>query len=249
MTSASLTPEQTHALFDILSHYETYHEIEGFKFPDAVTGYGYPFAKETIVPLGGWKSAVTTPASSVPGTPRTRTPVPPSSVAGSVKDDKNDEDVEEDAQPSESPLLHTLLNSFILKLPGLRDLPRDFWAVRVQGLLSRLGEAELSDSYDKGALGTRKTLATGMSGLLEMIGRGALGGVKRKRSDETDGKKVKATYDQSKAGDLSRAWDDAIDELVYGDLIDEMFEHMSKTDDLEEYSPAVKAAAEYAIIQ
>lgn len=248
MTSTSLTPEQTHALFDILSHYETYREIESFKFPDAVTGYGYPFSRQTVVPLGGWKSAATTPANSVPGTPRSRTPVPPTSasVPSSVKGDENDED---DDAPSTSPILQTLLTRFILKLPGVKNLSRDFWAVRVQGLLARLGDAELSESYDKGALGTRKTLATGASGLIEMLGRGAFGGVKRKREDGAEGKRTRREYDKSNAEELVRAWDDAVDELIYGNLVDDMFDHLSKTDDLEAQSPAIKAAAEYAIIQ
>ncbi|KAM5353873.1 hypothetical protein ACJ41O_000523 [Fusarium nematophilum] len=163
---------------------------------------------------------------------------------GEGEEDKSEED--QDAGPSESPILQTMLSRFVLLLPGVRDLPREFWSVRVQGLLARLGEAELSDSYDKGALGTRKVLATGASGLLEMIGRGTLGGVKRVHRSPTA--KKDEQYDRKKAADLARAWDDAVESLVYGDLADELFDHFSKTDDLEAHSPAIKAAAEYAII-
>lgn len=238
----ALTHEQIHALFDILTHHETYKEIEGFKFPDAVRNYGFPFTRTPAIPIGGGKSATATPAGTAPSTPRARTPVPPEELEHNLK--------EEDLQPSMSPVLQTLLTRFVLPLPGLRDMPREFWAMRVQGLLARLGEAELSDSYDKGAVGTRKTLATGASGLIEMIGRGALGGVTRPGADgEKTGDKDGATYDHKKGEDLERAWNDIVQGLVYGDLVDEMSEHLTKTDDLEGRSPAVKAAAEYAIIQ
>ncbi|CAG9950891.1 unnamed protein product, partial [Clonostachys rosea f. rosea IK726] len=62
--SATLTSEQRHALFDILSHSETYSEIENFKYPDGVTGYGFPFSSETVIPPPPVRSASTTPAGS-----------------------------------------------------------------------------------------------------------------------------------------------------------------------------------------
>ncbi|EMT70770.1 hypothetical protein NOF04DRAFT_7936 [Fusarium oxysporum II5] len=245
MTSTNLAPEQVHALFDILTHHETYAEIQGFKDPDAVTGYGYPFSRATVEPQTtqsappstGWRSWAGTPASSRPGTPK----------QGAAKDVKETPSDDDDKKPSSSPILQTMLTRFILKLPGVRDLPREFWSVRVQGLLTRLGEAELSESYDKGALGTRKVLATGSSGLLEMVGRGVLGGVKKaNRPDKSSDKKVE--YDRTKAADLVKAWDDVVEGLVYGGLADEMFDHFSKTSDLESHSPVIGAAAEYAII-
>lgn len=203
MSLQVLTEKQTHALFDLLTHYETYVEIEAFKTPHAVNNYGYP---------------ITTSKGQGNG--------------------------------SSSPLLQTLLTKFVLPLPGVGDLPQDFWSVRVQGLLVRLGEAELSESYDKGALGTRKTLATGASGVIEMVGRGALGGVRRKqKKKKTNEEKDTDRYDRTKAADLARAWDAIVEGLVYGDLVEDMFDHVSKTDDLEGHSPAVMAAAEYAIIQ
>ncbi|KAF7552178.1 hypothetical protein G7Z17_g4513 [Cylindrodendrum hubeiense] len=260
MTPASLSPEQTHALFDILTHHETYAEIEGFKFPDAVTGYGPPFARKTVLPQPALASRSTTPANSTPGTPRVRTPVPFFKSSAEKKDREGEEEVpeetpeeapeEEDSEPSASPLLQTLVTKFVLLLPGVRELPREFWSVRVQGLLARLGEAELSESYDKGALGTRKVLATAMSGWIEMIGRGALGGVKKRSLPETKDSELKIddNYDNAKAEDLARAWDDVVEGHVYGSLVDDLYDHLSKTDDLEGHSPVVKAAAEYAVI-
>lgn len=247
----SLTAEQTAALFDILTHHETYREIEGFKSAQAVINYGFPFTRtpKAVASLSGGKSATATPASTAPSTPRTRTPAPP-------EDEEEDDNLVENGQhgePSTSPILQSLLTRMVLPLPGVRDLPRDFWSVRVQGLLSRLGDAELSESYDKGALGTRKMLATGSSGLIEMIARGTLGGVRStgrgREGDVENSKKVDDFYDHTKAEDLERAWDDIVEALVYGDLVDDMVEYFAKTDDLEAHSPAVKAAAEYAIIQ
>jgi hypothetical protein len=230
MTSdPTLTEEQIHALFDILTHNETYAEIEGFKYAEAVTSYGYPFRTTTVIP----KSESSTPFSTATNTPRPRSPMPArSSIESDVDDVK-----------STSPVLQTLFTRFILPLPWLKDLPRDFWAVRVQGILCRLADAGLSESYDKGALGLRKTLATGASTLIEMVGRGVLGGVAK-----TDNKK-EAKLDLNKAEDLERAWDDFAQQLVHGDLVAEMFPHMVETDDLEGHSDTMRGAVDYAIVQ
>ncbi|PTB66490.1 hypothetical protein BBK36DRAFT_1169081 [Trichoderma citrinoviride] len=210
-SASTLTKEQTHALFDILTHHETYAEIEGFKAPDAVTGYGFPFARTTTATAtsngGGGKA---------------------------------------DSSSSTSPLLQLMLKRLVLPLPGVRDLPPEFWNVRAQGLLARFAEAELSESFDKGAMGTRKTLATGASSVLEMVGRGILGGKKKKK------KKTKTTeereYDESRAEDLSRAFGDLLEEWAYGDLMERVSAHVTETEDLESFSPAMKAALNYAII-
>jgi hypothetical protein len=254
MTSVTLAPEQVHALFDILTHHETYAEIQGFKSPDAVTGYGYPFTRKTVEPQTtqsppsstGWRSWAGTPSNSRPGTPKGRDGKDGKDAKESASSD------DDDTRPSTAPILQAMLTRFIMKLPGIKDLPREFWSVRVQGLLTRLGEAELSESYDKGALGTRKVLATGSSGLLEMVSRGFLGGVERTHSSDKSLEKKngnKVEYDRTKATDLVKAWDDVVEGLVYGSLTDEMFDHFSKTSDVESHSPVIGAAAEYAIIQ
>lgn len=175
---------------------------------------------------------------------------------------KDEEQNEEDETCSTSPLLQLMLTRLVLPLPGVRDLPPEFWNVRAQGLLARFAEAELSESFDKGALGTRKTLATGASSVLEMVGRGILGGVERAGGDgEEEGeqkkkkkqtKKKKATeerdYDEAKAEDLLRAFGDLLEEWAYGDLMERVSQHVTETEDLESFSPAMKAALNYAII-
>lgn len=244
---AALSPQQTRALFDILTHHETYAEIEAFKYPDAVTSYGYPFKSVTRIPFGS-RSQTSTPFATAPNTPRSRSPMAPEDAKDKkLPSESGGDEADEDEVPSHtstSPVLQTLLTRFVLSLPWLRDLSRDFWAVRVQGILERLAEADLSESYDKGALGLRKTLATGSSALIEMLGRGVVGGVKE--DEET---RPKPEYDHSRAEDLERAWEDAVQELVYGDLVPGMFKHMVETDDLESYAPFAKATVEYAIIQ
>ena len=126
MASNTLTAQQAHALFDILTHHATYDEIEGFKWPDAIQNFGSPFASS------------------------------------------------KESQPTSSPVLHMLLDKFVVELPGLSTLPPEFWQERVQGLLVKLGESEFSECYDKGTLGTRKTLASAASALLESVARGCL---------------------------------------------------------------------------
>ena len=56
-------------------------------------------------------------------------------------------------------------------------------------------------------------------------------------------------YDTAKAEDLIAAWENGSHEMVYGDLIDELFDCATKETSIEAHSPAAKAAADYAIIQ
>ncbi|KAF2280445.1 uncharacterized protein EI97DRAFT_498619 [Westerdykella ornata] len=119
MTSPPLTSAQTHALFDILIHHQLYAEIEAFKYPQAISTYGYPFRKN-------------------------------------------------DGVQTTSPLLQNMLNKFVLRLPGLRNVGVDFWQDKVKVLVEKLGDAELSESYDKGAIGARKAMATAISSMLDL---------------------------------------------------------------------------------
>ncbi|KAK4099440.1 hypothetical protein N658DRAFT_453175 [Parathielavia hyrcaniae] len=200
---ATLTATQVHALVDILTHHETYVEVERFKDPATISEYGYPFAQNT----------------------------PDRKGAPSY------------APESSAPLLAGVFRSIVLPFPGLRDLPSEFWYVRFQGILEKLAEAELSESYDKGALGTRKTLATAASAVHEVVSRGIFGGME----DDTS-RNLERDYDRSKAEDLVRAWEDAVHELVYGDLIEELFVCAAEKQSLEEHSPGVQAAADYIIL-
>ena len=207
MDPAPLTKSQLHALFNILTHAETYSEIEAFKHPDAVHHYGYPFAPP---PAGG-----------------------------------SDDGKTPDADVT-SPLLQTLLVKLVLPIPGIRDLPPDFWNVRVQGILAKLAEEDLSESYDKGAIGTRKTLATGASALIEMFARGCLGGYPK---DEAVNHMNGNGNGEKKGKSLEDSWEEFIQGLVHGELIDELQQWLTRTEDLEGYSELVEAAADYAIIK
>lgn len=195
MSSAALTPAQTHALFDILIHHQLYAEIEGFKYPTAIDCYGFPFRKP-------------------------------------------------DGSQTTSPLLQTMLNKFVLRLPGLNAIGLPFWQDKVRVLVAKLGEAELSESYDKGAIGARKALSTAISSLLEYVARGMLGGYPVRRGRDTQDE-----YDTTKPDDILRAWDDGMTELIYGDLLEELFERVRETDKLEEHSSLVKGAHEYILLK
>ncbi|OTB01393.1 hypothetical protein M426DRAFT_64152 [Hypoxylon sp. CI-4A] len=144
---------------------------------------------------------------------------------------------------SESPLLQLLLTRLILPMPGVRDLSPDFWSDKFRNIMRRFGEADLSESYDKGTLGSRKRLASAASVVHASITRGLLSGVPNEKLPD-----LHQDYDTNKAEDLSRAWDDVVQHFVYGNLIDELFAHFAKTPDLKSHSPAVKAAVDFAII-
>lgn len=199
-SSAPLSPAQSHALFDILIHHQLYSEIEAFKYPTAITTYGYPFRKE-------------------------------------------------DGIQTTSPLLQNMLNKFALRLPGLSNVGLDFWQEKVKMLVVKLGEAELSESYDKGAIGARKALATAISAILEYVARGMLGGYPvAGRTKTDDGETEEKQYDRTKADDLLQAWDDTVKGAIYGDLLDEAFKKTSETGKLEDHSSLIQGAHEYILL-
>jgi hypothetical protein len=203
-TFLPLTPSQLHALLDILTHAESYHEVEFFKKPSACAEYGFPFSSD-----GG-------------------TGKPPAA----------------DGSPG-APLQRILLTRLVLTLPCVRDLPPEFWNVRFQGMLAKFAAAELSESYDKGAMGTRKTLATAASAVIEVAARGAIGGCPGGPINNLK----EQTYDLENARDLARAWDDAVRDLVYGNLINELFDFSTEHENLEGHSEALKTCIHWIIIQ
>lgn len=156
-------------------------------------------------------------------------------------------DTPQHAPESSSPLLQLLLTKCLLTVPSMSDLPVDFWPTHFQSIMGQLADANLSESYDKGTLGTRKTLATGASVIHEAVTRGLLSGVPKR----ADGERIdlkKATYDTTQAADLKAAWNDCVEDLIYGNLTNELFDHVTQTRDFESHSPAVAAAGQYVIV-
>ncbi|KAG6031433.1 hypothetical protein E4U19_008071 [Claviceps sp. Clav32 group G5] len=272
-SDSGLSPAQTAALFDILTHHETYREITAFRFPDAVTRFGYPFEEDAAVSAAaagaGAETAGLGPCGLDGGGARDfdigREDQKKNRQMKSQpqKDDKGHHVQKKQSQEPSAPLLQSLLSRLLLPMPGLSDLPPAFWTSRLQTLLVRLGQANLSESYDKGALGTRKVLATGCSALLEMLARGLLGGLPRGEGmprNERPGpgteagvkanedKENEEQYDLKKADDLERAWGNVLQGLVYGDLVDQLFDHFRREDDLETLSPMVEASARHNIL-
>ncbi|KAG6258112.1 hypothetical protein E4U24_003187 [Claviceps purpurea] len=273
-SDSGLSPAQITALFDILTHHETYREITAFRFPDAVTRFGYPFEEDAAASAAGAGAGVSAKTAGLG----------PCGLDGggardfdidredhkknrqkrpqSQKDQKDEQYQKNQIREPSAPLLQSLLTRLLLPMPGLSDLPAAFWTSRLQTLLARLGQANLSESYDKGALGTRKVLATGCSALLEMLSRGLLGGLPRGEGTSRDegsgpgpGREAEAgadenekQYDLNKADDLERAWGNVLQELVYGDLVDQLFDHFGTEDDLETLSPMVEASARHNIL-
>lgn len=193
-SSPPLTPSESAALFDILTHHETYREISDFKQPGAIHRYGPPF--------------------------------------------------QDSGKSSDSPVLQTLLSKFILPLPGLRDVSADFWKVRVADIINELSVAELSESFDKGILGIRKTLATAISALIEYPARGCLGGLPKEEKKQESRK-----YNVKNSEDVLRAWQDCLQAIVYGDLIDELFSKAAETDDLTKHDTLVQGMHEFVVVK
>ena len=194
-TPKSLTPAQTHALFDVLIHHQVYSEIEAFKYPSTIDQYGYPFRKA-------------------------------------------------DGVQSTSPLLQNMLNKFALCNPAIRHFAESWWADKIQTLIQRLAEAELSESYDKGAIGTRKALATAASSIAEYVARGMLGGYAAERTTED-----KSEYDMNKAEDVIRGFEDLMHDAIYGDALEDLYEKVKATPRLEDHSSCLQAAHEYMLLK
>jgi hypothetical protein len=154
-------------------------------------------------------------------------------------------DSKETAEPSSSPILQTLLQRFVLSLPGIVQLPDTFWE-NVRELMKKFAEANLSDSYDHTGLGLRRTLATGGSAILEYPARGSF--VRSKEQKKARERDVN-DYDPKDPDDIKEAWDHFLQEIVHGDLIDELFEKIAETDDLAQHSTMVQAAHEYILIK
>jgi hypothetical protein len=150
-----------------------------------------------------------------------------------------------DGTQSTSPLLQNMLNKFALTNPALKPLGHEFWQDKIAVLVAKLAEAELSESYDKGAIGSRKALATAASSIAEYIARGMLGGypvTKGKNGGDDD-------YDTSKPEDVQRGFDDLMHGAIYGDMLEQMFAKVKETGKLEDHAGVVKAAHEYMLLK
>jgi hypothetical protein len=193
MSEEVLSTTRTAALFDILTHYNTYAEIRDFRKPGSLAQYGPPFHYE-------------------------------------------------DRKPSTSPALQTLVSRFLLNLPGLNNLPEKWWKVQCHSIIENLENANLSESYDKGVIGSRKTVATAISALVEYPVRGTYGGLPEKNSQHAD-------YDTTNAEDLSRAFRDFVNNAVYGNVLGEMVNKTAQTDRLEDHPPLTKAVHEFVLVK
>ena len=149
-----------------------------------------------------------------------------------------------DGVQSTSPLLQNMLNKFALCNPAIRRFGDEFWQDKIRALVAKLAEAELSESYDKGAIGSRKALATAASSIAEYVARGMLGGYPVAKGND-----AKKEYDTSKPADVVQGFDDLMHGVIYGDMLDDMCEKVKATSKLEDHSSVVQAAHEYILLK
>ena len=143
---------------------------------------------------------------------------------------------------SSSPALQTLVSRFLLTLPGLNNLPEDFWKTQCHDIIEGFEASNLSESYDKGVIGSRKTLATAISALIEYPVRGTYGGFA-----EIDPSNQK--YDATKADDLARSFRDFMDQCIYGSVLEDLVEKAAITDDLNEHTALIKSVHEFVLVK
>ena len=147
-------------------------------------------------------------------------------------------------KPSTFPSLQALVSKFVLTLPGLRNVSKKFWRDRVYAIIEDFEKAELSESYDKGSLGIRKTLATAVSALIEYPVRGVFAGLAKPASEN-----AYIEYDTSKPEELAKAFRDFVHEAVYGTVIDDMIAKAAETDQLSDHLPIIQAAHEFILVK
>ena len=148
----------------------------------------------------------------------------------------------EAGRPSTSPALQALVSRFLLPLPGLRDLTSEFWQVQLHTIIDDLEKADLSESYDKGLLGSRKTLATAVSALIEYLVRGTFAGFSKRDHPQH-------TYDLQNADELAQSFRDFMEDAVYGDMLDRVAAKAAETDKLTDHEPIVQAVHEYVLVK
>lgn len=145
---------------------------------------------------------------------------------------------------SSSPALQTLLSKFVLQLPGLRDVDDSYWKDHVAALIGSFEDADLSESYDKGHIGIRRTVATAISALIEYLVRGVFGGFDEPTQEDLD-----RHYDVTKSEDLHMAFRDTMHQVVYGSLIDDLISKIEETDNLADHTPQIQATHEYILVK
>ena len=147
-----------------------------------------------------------------------------------------------DNKPSTAPALQSLVSKFLITLPGLKDVPEAFWKAQVYEIIEGFEAANLSESYDKGVVGTRKTLATAVSALIEYPVRGTTGGFPKIED-------VNHQYDLSKAEDLARSFRNFMDEAIYGAALETLVMKTADSDNLADHEPLTQAVHEFILVK
>lgn len=147
--------------------------------------------------------------------------------------------------PSHSPALQALLSRFALTVPGVRDFPKNFWQDQIVNIIENLQKAELSESYDKGIIGVRRTLSTAVASLLEYPARGIITGLDVPDTD----KKPDEPFDTANAKELQRGFREFMQQAVYANALDDAFAKAAQTDKLNEHSALMQALHEYLIVK
>ena len=150
-----------------------------------------------------------------------------------------------DRSTSTSPSLQSLLTKLLMPLPGLKAVAPSFWPDRIQPFITALSAANLSESYDKGVIGQRRTVSTGISTLLEYPNRGYFGGC----TPDSSSFRQDRAYDDSSHDDAVAAFQDLICSVVYGNAVDELFAKAAETDRLSEQISLVRAAHKFIVLK
>jgi hypothetical protein len=118
-----------------------------------------------------------------------------------------------------------------------------FWK-NVRQLMKNFSGANLSQSYEHTGLGLRRMLASGCSALLEYPARGVFGGLRKTKST-----RPRDDYDLEDPDDIRQAFEALLQEVVYAKAVDELFDKIAETPDLEQHDLMIQCAHEYIVVK
>ena len=116
------------------------------------------------------------------------------------------------------------------------------WQKKIEALLSALAQADLSESYDKDSIEIRRTLATATAVVVEYCVRDFLGGYSKQEVEKAH------NYNSPDSDDVYSAWDDFLNRIIYGDLLDIIFTKSAAINQLTDHKLLVQATHEYVLV-
>jgi len=255
---ATLDPRRMKALLDILTHIETFAELEGISALEAVHRLNKDGSREDGIFING--PAVTGAGDDDDddddNVSENSFDTAYTSKSGEQAKDVPERHVSSGTIAPSAPVYRVLHQDFITTFPGSCNLPSSFWTERFFGIVNRW---RVTASFDKGTLGLRSTLASLSSSVVEALARARFIGLEKHEgpmqasggSIDVHAKTLNGTVSNShgKLEKLAVSWQNMCQNLIYGNLVDELFDALPTTNRIDQLTPAIDMSVEFACIK